>query len=127
MSCDVNVSLMRLKIDELTGSNGREAYLFFKDKIGEPDDFYDYGDDEVDFHYNGEKNYYDVKNFGQNWYADFVFHHSTDDHYSNDMCLTLAQLHVQAQSMAEKFGGKFEDVRVCSYTWYNGADEPEVY
>jgi hypothetical protein len=127
MSSNVGTSRLRLKIESLTGANGREAYLFFKEKIGEPDDFYDYGDDEVDFHYKGEKNYYAANNFGDNWYADFVFYEKRDYYDEEYFSISFKDFKKRAKKLVKKFGGKIEDVKVCSYTWYNGSDEPEVF
>lgn len=132
MSCEVTKTVLRAEIPELRGKTISEAYAFFQPLVGEPDDI-DHDEGVVDFFvYEGENHRFaPVKGLREKsgdavrWGIETVL--SYENGYGvkfGKPVHTLQELSAIGKEFVERFGAREEDVRLYSYTYYTGADEP---
>lgn len=132
MSCEVTKTALRAEIPALKGKTIAEAYAFFQPIVGEPDDI-DHEEGTVDFFvYEGEKHRIapvkglsDKSGEENRWGIETIL--SYENGYGKEFgkeVHTLQELAVIGKEFIEVFGAKEEDIRLYSYTYYTGADEP---
>jgi hypothetical protein len=126
MSCNESKIVLRAEFPHLQGKSRTEVYPYYLEILGEPKEVDEY-DGEVDyFRYEGK--YQPAHDYeGNRWGVDLVLHHESDyttyiEWKSNG--LSLDEFDQLANSMSQVFGVDKKLVRLPSYTWYNGADEP---
>jgi hypothetical protein len=126
MSCNETKIVLRAEFPHLHGKSRKEVYPFYQDILGEPNEVDEY-DGEVDyFRYEGK--YQPVHDYDNDrWGIDLILHHESD--YKtyiemNSNGLSLSEFDQLASSMSQVFGVDRKNVRLLSYTWYNGSDEP---
>lgn len=132
MSCEVTKTSLRAEIPALRGKSISEAYTFFQPIVGEPDDI-DHDEGVVDFFvYEGEKHRFapvkglrDKSGEDNRWGIETVL--SFENGYGvkfGKSVHSLLELSAIGKELIEKFGVREEDIRLYSYTYYTGADEP---
>ena len=135
MSYNETKSVLRAEIPQLKGKSRTEALEYFRQILGEPDDV-DIWDGEVDFFEYEEKNhtYIPVEEYSygktddDRWGGDLILAYSNDYGVEEgDMNYSLEELSVLADKMARKFNINPKNIRLLSYTWYNGSDEPRFF
>jgi hypothetical protein len=126
VSCNESKTVLRAEFPRLKGKSRIEVYPFYLELLGEPD-YKDEYDGVVEyFEYKGKYQPaydYDTKRWG----IDLVLHHESDYSTYIEMesnGLTLDEFHKLAHEMSLKFEIDKYRVRLISYTWYNGSDEP---
>lgn len=126
MSCNEYKTVLRSEIPQLKGKTYNEVYPFFVELLGEPDEK-DEWDGEIEYFYYGGK-YKPVYDYDtERWGIDLTLHHASDYKTYIQMetnGLTLGEFKSLAYEMSQKFGIDENKVRLISYSWYNGADEP---
>lgn len=132
MSCEVTKTTLRAEILSLRGKSISEAYAFFRQRVGEPDDI-DHDEGIVDFFvYEGENHRYapvkglsDKSGEENRWGIETVLTYENGDgkEFGKEVH-TLQELSAIGKEFVEVFGAKEEDIRLYSYTYYTGADEP---
>jgi hypothetical protein len=120
-------TVLRAEIPSLQGANKNTAYEYFKNILGEAPDVEDY-DGEIEwFEYDGELqpiHDWDTKKWG----IDLILKHTSDykvkvkNDYKNGV--TLTEFKELADRLVQKFGVNENQIRLISYDWYNGGDEP---
>ncbi|GIN55043.1 MULTISPECIES: hypothetical protein [Bacillus subtilis group] len=134
MSYNYNESktVLRAEIPHLKGVDTTEAYKYFKRLLGEADDFDEWEDEnEIDyFVYEALfHKYVPVASYGDGdmiiWGIDCILAYK-DDHGNckGKDIYSLAELKSYAEEMAKKFDVNPDKVKLLSYTWYNGVEEP---
>lgn len=120
MSEDVSHLSIRAVLPELNGKTAEEVFPFFREKLGlEGDD----ADDVLWSSRNQQKTIvpvscYETKDWGVEW----IFHH--DYPYQIGLAnVDLAYIEQVKSKILEKFPTA-TGFMVCSYTWYNGVEEP---
>jgi hypothetical protein len=126
MSCNITKIVLRAEFPHLQGKSRNEVYPFYLDILGEPSDIDEY-DGKVDyFEYEGK--YQPVHDYDNDrWGIDLILHHESD--YKtyiemNSNGLTLDEFNKLANSMSQAFCVDKYKIRIISYSWYSGADEP---
>jgi hypothetical protein len=129
MSCMERKTTLRMEIPSLQGKDYTEAFEYFRNILGEPEELdLDEETGEVYyFSYEGKfQPVYDYSN--KKWGADLILYHSSDYkvYVSSDYerGVTLKEFNMLADELVGKFGGNKEDIKLLSYEWYNGGDEP---
>lgn len=126
MSCNVTKTVLRAEFPHLKGKAVHEVYPFYVNLLGEPDEV-DKWDGEVE-HFEYEGKYQPIRDYDtERWGIDLVLHHETDYRTYIQMetnGLSLGEFNQLADEMSKKFSVDKEKVRLISYTWYNGSDEP---
>jgi len=126
MSCMESKVVLRAELPELKGKSRNEVYPVFVNLIGEADDIDEYEGEIEYFQYEGEiQPVYDYDS--KRWGIDHVLHHESDYRTYIKMKsngLSLKEFDELASQMEEKFGIDKSKVRLISYSWYNGGDEP---
>ena len=104
-------------------------FPFYKNTIGNPSELDEYEGEVEYFEYNGK--YQPSHQYkGDRWGIDMVLHHETDYDTKIEMQtngISLAEFLTLSQEMENKFGIDKSQVRLISYTWYNGGDEPVFF
>lgn len=125
MSCNESKTVLRAEFPQLQGKTRNEAFLFYKEILGEPTEVDEY-DGEVEF-FTYEGKYQPVYDYDkERWGIDLVLHHESDYnvYIANDMNgLSLEEFEKLANEMSQTFGVEKSKIRLMSYTWYNGVDE----
>lgn len=126
MSCNETKIVLRAEFPELKGKSKTEVYPFYQKILGEPDEI-DMYDGEVDY-FSYEGKYQPCHNYYQNrWGIDLVLHHESDYKVYIQMesnGISLDEFKKLADEMSKKFGVDKNEIRLMTYTWYNGTDEP---
>lgn len=126
MSCNETKIVLRAEIPRLKGKTMTEVYPFYLEILGEPNDLDEYDGEIEYFEYDGK--YQPAHDYDSGrWGIDLVLHHKSDYKTYIEMesnGLTLDEFHKLAHEMSLKFTIDKYKVRLISYTWYNGADEP---
>lgn len=134
MSGMVYKSVLRAEIKELRGKGRTEAFAFFRPLLGEPEDIEVY-EGEVEYFAYEEKaealvpvqELSNRSNGEKRWGVDYVLSYSREDNEGEDSIVSLASLNEISLELTKKFGIEPSSVRVLSYSWYNGGDEPILF
>lgn len=126
MSCNESKTVLRAEFPRLKGKSANEVYPFYKKLLGEPSDI-DEWRGEVDwFEYEGK--YQPVHDYeNDRWGIDLILRHESDYETYIEMesnGFTLDEFHKLAHEMSLRFEVDKYRIKLMSYTWYNGADEP---
>ncbi len=119
MSHEMNHVSVRAKLPELANKSYAEVLPFFRDKCGEPTVFCD----EDDWCYDGDGHILPVRCDDTNgWGVEWLL---VDDlpHKCEPANIAFNYLEQIRARILEEFPTA-TDFMVCSYTWYNGTDEP---
>jgi hypothetical protein len=120
MSEEITKNVIRFRIPQLKGKSVQEAFDFFTNTIGEPEEIDKY-DGELEYFNYKEK--YSVHEKNDEWYFDIVL--STSESYDNYFCMTFRDLLETTEEISEKFEIlDIENINILCYTWYTGVDEP---
>lgn len=126
MSCNESKTVLRAEFPKLKGKTRQEVYPFFLNLLGKPEEVDEYDGVVEYFYYEGKHQpVYDYDS--KRWGIDLVLHHESDYKTYIEMesnGLTLDEFNKLAHDMSLKFEIDKYKVRLISYTWYNGADEP---
>lgn len=120
MSEEVSHVSIRANIPELKGKSRAEVLPFFREKIGEPTKLYD----DNDWYYDTEEDFiiaiqcYDTKEWGIDWILS-----RGDPNECDDVNVSLDYISVVQDKMLKVFPTA-TGFMLCSYTWYNGVEEP---
>lgn len=114
-------------LDDMTAD---EAFPFFQERMGDPDDI-DSDDEGVQyFRYEAKKNGgWAVVNTEAGfrkgkWGIDFVLLDGYEHKDPWPGVVAIPDLAAIAHQMTSRFGVEPADIVVTAYTWYNGVDEP---
>lgn len=123
--------VLRAEFPELKGKTKTEVFPIYKNLLGEPDEVDEY-DGEVDyFRYDNDKKYRPAYQYkGKRWGIDLTLHHESDYKTYVELKtngISLGEFETLAEEMAQKFGVDKSQIRLISYTWYNGVDEPVFF
>lgn len=127
MSCMESKMLLRVEIEELKGDTVDVAYAYFKAFLGEADDV-DVWEGKIEyFSYDEEKHdmipvrMYD----GNRWGIDYILNYYYDGNKRKGKNeYTLEEIIEVSKRLSRLFRVKLESIKLHSYEWYNGADEP---
>jgi hypothetical protein len=126
MSCNETKVVLRAEFPRLKGKTRQEVYPFYLELLGEPTDKDEWDGVVEYFSYEGKyQPAYDHDS--KRWGIDLVLHHESDYNTYINMetnGLTLDEFHKLAHEMSIKFEVDKYKIRLISYTWYNGSDEP---
>jgi len=127
MSCVEDKTVLRVEIPRLSGINKTEAFNYFKKILGEPNDIDNDEKEVYYFEYNGRfQPVYDSNN--KKWGIDLVLAHKstykTYIQFDYKKGITLKEFGLLADELCQKFDIKKEDVKLLSFSWYNGGAEP---
>lgn len=110
-------------IRSLEGVTDKEAYEFFRTRVGEPEEL-DFEDDFCYLFYSDPPNGgFKPVNCRGGWAIDYIF----EDHghqYHPHFFVNYENLKEITEDMRDNYGVLLEDVSIQAYTWYNGVDEP---
>jgi hypothetical protein len=126
MSCNESKIVLRSEIPRLKDKTYNEAFLYFKEILGEPNEIDEYDGEVEYFQYEGKLQPifdYDSKRWG----IDLVLHHESDYKTYIKMKsngLTLDDFNSLANQISLQFSIDKYKIKLMSYTWYNGVDEP---
>lgn len=131
MSCQEYKTVIRARVP-LRTKDKHKAYLFFKDKLGEPTEV-DYSDKEntiVDyFDYDSSCKFVPIIDYYEHeyqYYVDYIIKHNYG--YSEKIDrgnLSISEVYKISQELAILFNIDIDqDIKQISYDWYNGTDEP---
>lgn len=94
--------------------------------LGEPETLDEFDGEIEYFQYAGK--YQVVQDYkGNRWGIDLVLHHESNYRTYIEMetnGLSLEEFERLATEMSEKFNVDKKKIRLMSYSWYNGVDEP---
>ena len=125
MSSMESKAVLRLEVESLYGKNNHEAYQILKDIIGEAEEVYLNSDNTVDvFFYEGK---YDVLSNDDRWYIDLVLNRSVQWGDEEPLVENIHTIMNKAQELSLLFNEDISKIRLVSYQWYNGVDEPVYY
>lgn len=121
MSEDVSKTVVRFYLKVLDNASIQEAYDYFNEKIGKPQEVDIYEDGLEYFNYS---EMFSVKEDSDKWYFDVILSESSDGDYH---CINMS--FKKLFEIVEHYGNIFgindiSDINIASYTWYNGVDEP---
>ncbi|MBG9549752.1 hypothetical protein [Cytobacillus firmus] len=126
MSCNEKKVVLRAEFPQLQGKNRTEVFPFYKEILGVPSELDEYEGEVEYFEYEGKyQSAYDYNN--KRWGIDWVLHHESDYKTYIEMRtngVSLGDFEKMASAMSQIFGVDKSKVRLISYTWYNGVDEP---
>jgi len=126
MSCNESKTVLRAEFPQLQGKTTNEVYPFYLEILGKPNEIDEYDDEVGYFSYEGKyQPAYDYDS--KKWGIDLVLHHESDyNTYIKQETngLSLKEFDTLAKSMTDVFGVDKDKVRLISYTWYNGSEEP---
>lgn len=118
--------VLRAELPELKGKNRTEVFPIYKELLGEPETLDEFDGEIEYFQYAGK--YQAVQDYKENrWGIDLVLHHESNYRTYIEMetnGLSLEEFERLATEMAEKFNVDKKKIRLMSYSWYNGVDEP---
>lgn len=131
MSCNEYKVVLRAELPVLKGCSFNDAYNYFKmshfkDILGEPTCL-EVDDDGIVEYFSFEKTRFQPVYNNDTWGIDYIIEHTSDFMYyiiqdNND--LTLQYLNQIADKLVDIFGVNKDKVKLHSYNWYNGSDEP---
>lgn len=124
MSCMESKLVFRCELPELYGMSYEEVLPYFTERIGNPS-YIDENDGVINY-FEYEGNLQPVYDYDNNvWGIDYIAG-QVDENKHDDLRISLS-VHEIEMIFAELFGCfsiNEDDVRLVSYSWYNGADEP---
>lgn len=130
-------TVLRADIPTLKGKNQNEALDYFRTKLGEPEELDDYEGEILYFEYDilkhpfvPVKEHAHGKSLRENdrWGVDRVLSYGNDyDKTIGSVNHTLQELNEFANELQQKFDIDPSSIRLLSYKWYNGSDEPREF
>lgn len=129
MSHTENKIVLRAEFPQLHGKSVTDVYPFYREILGEPSEMDEYEGEVFYFKHAGK--YQAAHDYNNNrWGVDLVLHHKSDyttyvGMKSNG--LSLGEFDQLANTMPQMFEIDKSKVRLISYTWYNGGDEPIAF
>ena len=114
--------VIRGRVRSLDKATDEQALLFFRDKLGEPDELDEY-DGYVWFQYDRNKHEYTPIHCKGGWAIDYNIK-DLGDQYHPHFFIDFQTLKEITIKMRDKFNILLNDISFQSYTWYNGVDEP---
>lgn len=120
----------RVVIERLRSATFQEAFEFFSEKLGQPDEIDEYNNVVSWFKYNGEYQPAKECNGTRNepndgWFCDKILF-STTNLRDAQFYLRLNQFDDEIEKLCNLFGVDSEDIMIFSYNWYDGVDEPRI-
>lgn len=85
-------------------------------------DFFEYSEKKHDYIPVEELSYGKTDN--DRWGVDYIIAYGSDYDHIGDVNYSLKEISEFAKKLADKFNVDINSIRLLSYTWYNGADEP---
>jgi len=126
MSENVTNFSIRAHIPELDSYSAKEALNFFRKRLGEPDDVDEYKGEVDYFNYDYAKHdLVPVYSSDENkWGIEHIFV-KTFPYDIDTIQISISDLEKWDQKIRDKFPHvNIGPLLVCSYTYYNGTDEP---
>lgn len=127
MSCMESKMTLRVEIESLKGNTYEEAYPYFKAFLGEADDVDEWEGKVEYFSYDKSDNLIVpvLQHKDKRWGIDYIL----DYHYDGRSKVgkesyTLLEIDIIASKLSKTFSVNKDDIRLVSYEWYNGGDEP---
>ena len=126
MSHDVTKTVLRVELPELKGKSRDNVYPVYRDLLGDAPELDMYQGEVEYFSYDGV--YRECCDVDSNrWGIERVL--KMESEYRTEIAgsqngYSMGELNEMAQEMAEKFNVDPNQVRLTSYTWYTGTDEP---
>jgi hypothetical protein len=126
MSCNETKTVLRAEFPRLKGKSINEVYPLYVQFLGEANEVEEWKGKVDYFRYEGK--FQPVHDYdSKRWGIDLVLHHESDYNTYIEMetnGLTLDEFNKLANEMSLKFEVDKYRIRLISYTWYNGSDEP---
>ena len=110
------------RLRELDGKNREDVIGFFKERLGKPDEY----DDDEDWFYRPEQDkIVPYSSLDDAWGVEYTIFISDYNEYYHTVYKSLQEIQQIIEKMKQKFPEILdEDIKLVSYTWYNGVDEP---
>lgn len=127
MSCMESKIVLRVEIESLKGSTYDEAYPYFKAFLGEADDIDEW--DGVVEYFRYDKSLHEiipVREYNENrWGIDYILSY----HYDGTLRIgktefALTEIIDATEKLCRMFNVNNDEIKLVSYEWYNGGDEP---
>lgn len=118
----------RVHIESLCDKDYNDAFTYFLPILGKPEDLDEYKGKVEYFRYTGK--YQAVKEYTHNmkdkirWFVDYLVSESDGSDGGEYVLLSISQIQNIVSELIAKFGVSEKDIKLFSYTWYNGCDEP---
>ena len=128
MSCMERKIVLRIELPQLKDKTTTEAYEYFKSILGVANEI-DEWEGEIEF-FSYDKSIQPITDWNGSWGVDYVLHHSSGYKTyigENFNGLTLKEFEERAFILSDLFGIKYNNVKLMSYNWYNGGDEPVTF
>lgn len=135
MSCNESKTVLRAEIPSLRGKDRGEVYKYFKPIIGEADDVDEF-EGIIDYFHYDERNHDFVPVFEMSYGrgrddkvgVDYILKYENDYGFRRGKVNhSIGELKKLSEMVGEKFNVSPDTVRIVSYTWYNGSDEPIIF
>lgn len=130
MSCMESKMALRVEIENLKGSTYDEAYPYFKAFLGEADEVEDWEEKIEYFHYDKLKHeFVPVLQYnGKRWGIDYILHHYYNGTIKKGKTeYTLTEINAATERICQLFNVSKDEIKLVSYEWYNGGDEPVTF
>lgn len=124
MSCMESKLVFRCELPELHGMSHGEVLPYFAERMGDPS--YIAENDGVINYFEYEGNLQPVYDYDNNiWGIDYIAGQVNENEYEDlYISLSMGEIEMIFAELYGLFGVNEDDVRLVSYSWYNGADEP---
>lgn len=127
MSCMESKMVLRVEIESLKGDSCDDAYVYFKTFLGEADEV-EVWDGKIKYFYYDESKHEFVPVLqydGVRWGIDYILdYHYDGNRKSGKSEYTVAEIIASTERMCRMFNVSSDDIKLVSYEWYNGGDEP---
>lgn len=132
MSYNESKMVLRGEIPHLKGKSRGEAFEYFQNILGEPDILDDWDGEVEYFNYEPENHKFVPvqENTGRStddnrWGVDYIigYNNGYGEERGKDN-VSLEELNKIVDEMTKKFEIDPKSIRIFSYSWYNGTDEP---
>lgn len=127
MRCMESKMVLRVEIESLKGNTYDDAYGFFKAILGEADEVEEWEGNIEFFSYDESKHtYIPVLQYNEKrWGIDYILDYHYDGNRRNGKSsYTLTEITCLTEEIIRVFSVSKDDVKLVSYEWYNGSDEP---
>lgn len=127
MSCMESKMVLRVEIESLKGNSYDEAYPYYKSFLGEADEVEEWEGNVEFFTYEKSKHeFIPVLEYGeQRWGIDYILDYHYDGRRRNGKsAYTLSEIISATERICRTFNVSNDNVKLISYEWYNGGDEP---
>lgn len=127
MNCMESKMALRVEIESLKGNSYDDAYAYFKAFLGEADDLEEWEGKIEYFNYDESKHEIvpALQYKGVRWGIDYILDYHYDGERKNGKSsYSMSEIAAMVKKISIMLNVSCDNIKLVSYEWYNGGDEP---